>query len=178
MLSAAGVALGLVAERVVHAIRAVILPLALFLGLATFARVVEIQREATIYITGMNDPALYRSQGTGMRRRPPRYGLALALVQTQGIVGVVCAYSRPPSGALPAWRPARWWSVAGATFAITLVTLIVSWRRSFDALRKAIRPINPTQPDEIEAPFSRQSGYVTRRTRLPISAVWARATSP
>jgi hypothetical protein len=44
------------------------------------------------------------------------------------------------------------WSVAGATFAITLVALIVYWRRSFDALRKAIRPINPTQLDEIQAP--------------------------
>jgi membrane protein implicated in regulation of membrane protease activity len=45
------------------------------------------------------------------------------------------------------------WSVAGATFAITLVALVVYWRRSFDELRKAIKPINPTQPDEIEAPF-------------------------
>src|SRR5919106_5409852 len=116
VLSAAVVALGLVAQTESFTQFAlVILPLALFLGLATFERVVEIQREATIYITGMNrirfffqtavpasrpyfilpahddDLGLYRSQGTGMHRRAPRFGVALALVQTQGIVGVVCA---------------------------------------------------------------------------------------
>jgi hypothetical protein len=180
VLSAAVVALGLVAQTESFTQFAlVILPLALFLGLATFERVVEIQREATIYITGMNrirfffqtavpasrpyfilpahddDLGLYRSQGTGMHRRAPRFGVALALVQTQGIVGVVCAVLAATIAGLAGEGagPAVAWSVAAATFAITLAALIVYWRRSFDALRKAIRPINPTPPDEIEAAF-------------------------
>jgi len=107
VLSASVVALGLVVRSESFTQFAlVILPLALFLGLATFERVVEIQREATIYITGMNrirfffqtvapasrpffilpshddDVGLYRSQGTGMHRRAPRFGVGLALVQT------------------------------------------------------------------------------------------------
>ena len=180
VLSAAGVALGLVAQSGSFTQFAlVILPLAFFLGLATFARVVEIQREATIYITGMNrirfffqmtapasrpyfilpahddDIAIYRSQGTGMHQRAPRYGLAVAMVQTQGIVGVVCAVLAAAIGGLASVGagPVLVWSVAGTTFVITLVALIVYWRRSFDGLRKSIRPINPTPPDEVDAPF-------------------------
>ena len=180
VLSASVVALGLVVRSESFTQFAlVILPLALFLGLATFERVVEIQREATIYITGMNrirfffqtvapasrpffilpshddDVGLYRSQGTGMHRRAPRFGVGLALVQTQGIVGVVCAVLAAAIAGLASVGagPAVVTSVAGATFAITLVALVVYWRGSFDALRKAIRPINPTPPDETEAPF-------------------------
>lgn len=180
VLSAAGVALGLAAQSGSFTEFAlVILPLTLFLGLATFARVVEIQREATVYITGMNrirfffqetapasrpyfilpahddDPALYRSQGTGMHRRPPRYRLVVALVQTQGIVGVVCAVLAAAIGGMATVDagPAVVWSVAGAIFAITLVALFTYWQRSLDALRRTIRPINPTGRDEVEAPF-------------------------
>src|SRR5919197_5046444 len=121
VVSAIGVALGFAAQAgggfgttfMVFAL--VALPLALFLGLATFARSVELQREAYVYITGMNrirhamvdavpasrpylvlsiyDDALgvYRSQGTGIRLRPPRRQLVFALVQTQGIVAELCA---------------------------------------------------------------------------------------
>jgi membrane protein implicated in regulation of membrane protease activity len=90
-----------------------------------------------------------------MHRRGPRFGIALALVQTQGIVGVVCAVLAAAIAGLASRGadPVAMWSVAGATFAVTLVALVVYWRRSFDELRKSIRPINPTQPDEIEAPF-------------------------
>jgi hypothetical protein len=180
VLSAAVVALGLVAQtESFKQFALVILPLALFLGLATFERVVEIQREAIIYVVGMNrirfffqtavpasrpyfilpphddDVALFRSQGTGMHRRPPRYGIALALTQMQGVVGVVCAVLAAAIVGLASEGagPALSWSVAAATFAITLVALILYWRRSFHSLRKAIRPINPTSPDETEAPF-------------------------
>jgi hypothetical protein len=180
VLSAAVVALGLVAQsESFRPFALVILPLALFLGLATFERVVEIQREAIIYIIGMNrirfffqtavpasrpyftlpahddDLALYRSQGTGMHRHPPRYGIALALVQMQGVVGVVCAVLAGAIAGLASEGAgsAVAWSVAAATFAITLVALIVYWRRSFHSLRMAIRPINPSQPEDVEAPF-------------------------
>jgi len=85
--------------------------LVLFLGIATFARLVEIQRELMVYIAGMNriryffqevapasrpyfvlpiyddGPTLYRSIGTGMRRKRPKFELLHLSVQTQGIVG-------------------------------------------------------------------------------------------
>ena len=180
VLSAGVVALGLVAQSESFKVFAlVILPLALFLGFGTFERVVEIQREAIIYIIGMNrirfffqtavpasrpyfilpahddDLSLYRSQGTGMHRRPPRYPIVIALVQMQGVVGVVCAVLAAAIAGLVSESagPAVAWSVAAATFAVTLMALLVHWRRSFDSIRKAIRPINPTQPDDIEAPF-------------------------
>jgi hypothetical protein len=84
----------------------------LFLGIATFIRLVEVQRESMVYITGMNrirhffheaapasrpyfvlpiyddEPALYRSIGTGMRRNRPRFRLLHLTIQTQGIVGI------------------------------------------------------------------------------------------
>ena len=180
VLSATVVALGLVAEsELFKQFALVMLPLALFLGLGTFVRVVEIQREAIIYVIGMNrirfffqtavpasrpyfilsahDDAvsLYRSQGTGMHRRPPRYGVALALVQMQGIVGVVCSVLAAAIAGLASEGAgsAVAWGVGAATFAITLVALIVYWQRSFVGLGKAIRPINPSQPEDIEAPF-------------------------
>jgi hypothetical protein len=106
VLLAVGVAFVLVAQAgggigVTFAIFALVtLSLALFLGLATFARLVEVQREVVVYIAGMNrirhffaesapgirivlsthdDPSgIYRSQGTGIRLRPPRYRLAFA----------------------------------------------------------------------------------------------------
>src|SRR5919106_3706921 len=166
VLSAAVVALGLVAQsESFKQFALVILPLALFLGLATFERVVELQREAIIYVIGMNrirfffqtavpasrpyfilpshddDVSLYRSQGTGMHGHPPRYGIAIALTQMQGVVGVVCAVLAAVIAGLASEGagPAVAWSVAAASFAIIIAALIVYWRRSFDALRKAIR---------------------------------------
>ena len=58
-LSAAGVALGFVAQEGLdqgpfRTLALVVLPLVLFLGIATFVRLVQVQRESVIYITGMN----------------------------------------------------------------------------------------------------------------------------
>lgn len=176
VLSAVGVALGFAAQAaggfgdsfIIMAL--VVLPLALFLGLATFARTVEIQREAIVYIIGMNrirhfmaesvpasrrylvlpthddELGIYRSQGAGVRLRPPRHRLVFALVQTQGVVGVMSAAIAGAIGGfavapLTAWLP---WVVAPLVFVVTLILLMRHWNRSYWEIRSALRPISPT----------------------------------
>jgi hypothetical protein len=99
VLSAAGVALGFAGQSGPETFRAfaiAVLPLVLFRGAATFVRLVQVQRESVVYITGQNrirhyfaestpasrpyfvlpihddQAAIFRSVGTGMVRRPPR----------------------------------------------------------------------------------------------------------
>lgn len=183
VLSAVGVALGFAAQAAEGfggpfiPIALVSLPLALFLGLATFARLVEIQREAIVYIVGMNrirhfmaettpssrpflvlpthddELGLYRSQGTGIRLRPPRYPLVFALIQTQGIVAVMSAAL---AGAIAGFAIAPLnhrlaWIAAPLAFVVILVLLMGFWRRSFGEMRAALRPISPTPPEGLEA---------------------------
>lgn len=185
VVSAIGVALGFAAQAgrgfgstfTVFAL--VALPLALFLGLATFARTVELQREAIVYITGMNrirhaiaeavpasrsyfvlsiyDDALgvYRSQGTGIRFRPPRFRLVFALVQTQGIVAVLSAaiagiIGRIAAASLPS---AAAWAIAALAFLVILAALLTYWSRSTAQLQKAIHPMFPTPPEAVDAPI-------------------------
>jgi bacteriorhodopsin len=184
-VSAIGVALGFAAQAgggfgstfTVFAL--VALPLALFLGLATFARTVELQREAYVYITGMNrirraiadavpasrpylvlsiyDDAsgVYRSQGTGIRLRPPRFRLVFMLSQTQGIVAVICASIAGIIGWIATARfdSALAWGVAGVAFVITVTALLVYWNRSIAQLQKAIRPMFPTPAEAVDAPI-------------------------
>jgi len=185
VVSAIGVALGFAAQAghgfgstfTVFAL--VALPLALFLGLATFARTVELQRESYVYITGMNrirhaiadavpasrpylvlsihDDALgvYRSQGTGIRLRAPRFRLVFALSQTQGIVAVICA----ALAGIIAWIGTAYfdstvaWGVAAIAFVAVLAALLIYWNRSFAQLQAAIRPMFPTPTEEIDAPI-------------------------
>ena len=179
VVSAVGVALGFAAQAsggigpTFTAFALVALPLALFLGLATFARTVEVQREAIVYITGMNrirwflsqqapgslpylvlsthddELGVYRSQGTGIRLAPPRYRLVFALVQTQGIVAVVSsALAGIIGGLATAWlTPAAGWVTGGVAFVVTLVAMFTYWNRALTQIRGAIRPINPTPPD-------------------------------
>jgi hypothetical protein len=185
VVSAIGVALGFAAQAgggfgstfTVFAL--VALPLALFLGLATFARTIELQREAYVYITGMNrirhaiadavpatrpyfvlsiydDAAgIYRSQGTGIRLRPPRSRLAFALSQTQGIVAVICAALAGVIGwiATEMLDSALVWVVATVAFVVVLAGLMVYWNRSVAQLQAAIRPMFPTPPDAVDAPI-------------------------
>jgi hypothetical protein len=180
VLSAVGVALGFAAQAgggfgaTFTAFALVALPLALFLGVATFARTVEVQREAIVYITGMNrirwfmarrapgavpylvlsihdDAAgVYRSQGTGIRLEPPRSRLVFALVQTQGIVAVTSAAIAGVIGALAAAMvsPVAAWVVGGGTFILVLAALFAYWNRSIAELQGAIRPLHPTPPEE------------------------------
>ena len=185
VVSAIGVALGFAAQAgggfggTFRVFALIALPLALFLGLATFARTVELQRESYVYITGMNrirhaiadavpasrpyfvlstyDDALgvYRSQGTGIRLRPPRFRLAFALSQTQGIVAVICAALAGVIG----WIATAWiasavaWSVAAIAFVVVLGALLTYWNRSIAHLQRAIRPMFPTPPEAKDAPI-------------------------
>jgi hypothetical protein len=185
VVSAVAVALGLAAQVgggfggtfTVYAL--VVLPLALFLGLGTFVRTIELQREAWVYITGMNRirhamadavpasrpyfvlaiyddaPGVYRSQGTGIRLHPPRYRLVVALVQTQGIVAVMCAALAGVIGGLAStWSaPAIAWGVGAVTFIVVLAALLRYWVGSFSQIQAAIRPMFPTPPEAIDAPI-------------------------
>ena len=185
VVSAIGVALGFAAQAgggfggTFKGFALVALPLALFLGLATFTRTIELQRESYVYIVGMNrirhaiaeavpasrpyfvlstyDDAfgVYRSQGTGIRLRPPRFRLAFALSQTQGIVAVICAALAGVIG----WIATAWiavalgWVVAAIAFVVVLSALLAYWIRSVDQLQRAIRPMFPAPPEAKDAPI-------------------------
>jgi hypothetical protein len=185
VLSAAGVALGFAArgdangESNLPQLALVVLPLLLFLGLATFVRVVQIQREAVVYVIGLNriryfmqlrapaskpffvmppfddQRAIFRSFGTGISRRPPRFRVLYLVVQTQGIVGVVNAAVAAAFVGLALARtdPIIAWGAAAVAFAITVIGLFVYWQRSLQALFSSIRPINPTPPDAYDQPI-------------------------
>lgn len=186
VLSAAGVALGFAAQGggfgpTFYGFALVILPVTLFLGLATFVKQVQIGREAVIYIIGMNrirhflaesvpgtsayfvlsvhddEMSLYRNIGAGMERRPPRLRLAFALVQTQGVVAVVCGVVAGATGGLAAtWATlaAPWpWVLAGILFLGTTGGLLAYWQASIAELQAAIRPMHPTPPEAVDAPF-------------------------
>ena len=177
VLSAVGVALGFVAQAgggvtgTFTLFALVALPLALFLGVATFIRTVELQREAIVYIVGLNrirfflseavpasrpyfvlslhddEPGTYRSQGTGIRFAPPRPRFAFALAQMQGLVAVMCAaLAAIIAGLLLVSWPGLAWLAAVAAFALVVVGLFAYWDRSIADIWGRIRPLNPT-PD-------------------------------
>ncbi len=182
VLSASGVALGFAApgggENLrLHAL--VVLPLLLFLGITTYVRVVQLQRESVVYITGQNrirrffadsvpaarpyfvlplhdDPAaLFRSPGTGMSRRPPRFPLLNLIVQMQGLVGVVTASVAAVFAGI-AFLPlgvSTGWIVAAVAFVATITALVAYWQRSLNELWASMPPHYPTPPDELDAPF-------------------------
>lgn len=184
VLSAAGVAFGFAAQGGVDtttflAVAWVVLLLVLFLGVATFVRLVQVQRESMVYLTGMNrirhffqetapgtrpyfvlpanddDPAIFRSIGSGMVRRPPRHRLMHLTVQTQGIVGVVTAVVAAACAGIPATRAGSvaGWVTAVLAFLVTLVALFTYWHLSLAELRKGISPMNPTPLDQLNARF-------------------------
>jgi hypothetical protein len=154
VLSAAGVALGFASGGDVSGssfatVSLMVLPMLLFLGVATFVRLVQVQRESVVYLTGINRirrfladaapgarpflvlpihddrAALYRSVGTGMSRRPPRYPILHLLAQTQGIVGIVtAAVAASFAGlALSGIHPTVAWVGAAVVFVATVVAL-------------------------------------------------------
>ena len=184
VLSAAGVALGFVAQSGANGaslsqVALVILPLLLFLGVATFVRLVQVQREAILYITGMNrirhfmqqrapasrayfvlppyddEAAIYRGLGAGIHRRRPRLPLLYLAVQTQGIVGIVTAGVAAALTAIAlGWISTLVaWASAIVAFLVTVAALFTYWQLSLRELFGSIRPINPTPPDQLEAPF-------------------------
>jgi hypothetical protein len=184
VVSAIGVALGFATQAgggsdTFAVFGLVALPLALFLGLGTFVRTIELQREAYVYIAGMNrirhamaetvpasrpylvlsiydDAAgVYRSQGTGIRLRPPRHRLVFALVQTQGIVAVICGALAGVIGGLATagLSSAVAWAVGGIAFVLVVAALLRYWSRSFAQIEAAVRPMFPTPPEAIDAPI-------------------------
>jgi len=109
-LSAAGVALGFVAQGGLDSasftnLALVVLPLVLFLGIATFV-------EANV----------------GCPRE--RGGIALS-----------------KAGALAAG------AAAAVAFVATLMVLFTYWQRSLAEIQSAVKPLYPTPPDEVDAPF-------------------------
>jgi hypothetical protein len=177
-LSAAGIALGFAAQAGVEqptfrVLCLIVLPIVVFLGVATFVRLVQLQREAVVYLTGMNRirhyfaevapgsrpylilptyddrHAVFRSPGTGMGKRPR------LVAQTQGVVGVITAAVAAglvgmavlPLGAGMAI------ALAAVTFLGTLATLFGYWQRSLADVLSAIEPRFPTPPDEVGRPF-------------------------
>jgi hypothetical protein len=184
VLSAAGVALGFASQAGVErmdfaALSVVVLLVVLFLGITTFVRLVQLQREAVVYIAGQNriryfftesapairpyfilpthddSAAMYRSVGTGMNRRPPRYPLLNMIAQTQGIVGIITgAVAAAIAGvALSATGPAVAWLAAAAALLLTVVALFAYWQRSLAEIQAAIRPLSSTPADELGAQF-------------------------
>jgi hypothetical protein len=184
VLSAAGLALGFASQAGVERTDFITLAVAallvvLFLGVATFVRLVQLQREAVVYIAGQNRirrffvdvvppiepyfilpthddaPALFRSVGTGMNLRPPRYVLVNMVAQTQGIVGVITgAVAASVAGVLFSWTsPVVYWLVAAAALLLTVAVLFAYWQRSLAEIQAAIRPISSTPADEMGRPF-------------------------
>ena len=147
-----------------------VLLLTLLLGIATFIRLVEVQREAMVYITGMNrirhhfadvspaaaryfvlpihddEAALYRSIGTGMSWTRPRFRLLRLTVQTQGIVGIVTAVVAGGCGAVAgsAAGAVAAWAIASGAAAITLFLHFFYWHRSLAQIRARLIPMYPT----------------------------------
>ncbi len=184
-VSAIGVALGFAAQAgsgigsTFTTFALIALPLALILGIGTFIRTLELQREAFVYITGMNrirhamaeaipatrpylvlsiydDAAgVYRSQGTGIRLRPPRYRLVFALVQTQGIVAVICgALAGVIAGlATAAFSSELAWIVGAVSFVAVVAGLLRYWVRAFGQIEASVRPMFPTPPEALDAPI-------------------------
>ncbi|NYE18859.1 hypothetical protein [Microbacterium immunditiarum] len=177
VVSAAGVAFGFTSQGGMDsgtftAVAVIVLALTLFLGIATFIRVVEVQRELHVYLMGMNrirrffadtspgvrpylvlpvhddEAALYRSIGTGMRRTRPRLPLIHLTVQTQGIVGIVTAVVAGGCVGLAASAAggAVAWPLALLSFAITLALLYIYWHRSLSEVRRSYPPMFPSSP--------------------------------
>lgn len=187
VLSAVAVAIGLAAqasggfgrETLVFALT--LLPVALFLGAATFLRQVQIQRELAVYIIGMNrirrflsdlaplskeflvlstyddEASLYRNLGTGMLRRPPRFRLGHVLVQVPGIVGVITAQVAAAivgiAAVLLGLGSGASWVGAALGFVLVLALLLGYWSRSIGELTRGIKPRFPTPPGAMEAPY-------------------------
>jgi hypothetical protein len=184
-LSSAGIALGFAAQGGIEdgpfwGLALVVLPLVLFLGVTTFVRIVQLQRESYVYLTGMNrirrfmqdsapgsapyfvlprhddSVAIFRGPGTGMGRRPPRFQLLSLIAQTQGVVGVVTsgiAAAFAGLAAAPLGSLAAAGVVAPLAFIVVLGLLMAYWQRSLADIRGSTRPMYPTPPEEIDAPY-------------------------
>ncbi len=174
-LSSAGVALGFAAQAGIDRgyfrdLALVVLPIVLFIGVTTFIRVVQLQRESVVYLTGLNRirrlmqdgapgsapyyvlprnddvAAIFSGPGTGMPGHAPRFRLLNLVSQTQGVVGIVTAAVAAAFAGL-AVAPLGSLAVvilAGAAFLVTLVVLFTYWQRSIAEIVAAREPMFPT----------------------------------
>lgn len=176
VLSALAVAIGLAAQATGFAesmaFTLVVLAIALFVGLATFVRVIQASREAAMIMFNMNrirrflrdttpgsDPylmlpvnddeaALLRGLASGMYKDPPN-PLIFGLVQIPGVVAVVTSAIAGSTAAIVA-------SLTGSTvlivtsgigvFVLSLVLLMGYWRRQINELRESHTPMFPSEP--------------------------------
>jgi hypothetical protein len=175
-LSSAGIALGFAAQGGIEdgpfwAIALVVLPIVLFLGLTTFVRLVQLQRESYVYLAGMNrirrflqdsapasapyfvlprnDDALaaFRGAGTGMRTRPPRFQLLNLIAQTQGVVGAITAAVAAAfagMAAAPLGVLAAVGFVAPLAFVLVFALLMAYWQRSLAEIMRSTPSMYPT----------------------------------
>lgn len=160
---------------------AVLLPLLLFLGLATFARVVSANREAVVYVVGMNRirhaiveatpgalpylvlpihddaSAIPRSLGGGMFRQAPRARLTYAVVQIPGLVAVVDAIIAGSLAFLVVTRLGGTYPLAIAAavgvFLVMAAALLTAWQRSMRELEASLVPAFPTPPEALDRPL-------------------------
>lgn len=178
VLSALAVAIGLAAQATGFAgsmaFTLVVLSIALFVGLATFIRVIQASREAAMIMFNMNrirhylrgsapgsapyfmlpvnddEAALLRGLASGMYRDPPN-PLVFGLVQIPGVVAVVTSAIAGSAVAIVA-------SLTGITavmvtsglgvFAVSLLLLMGYWRRQVMELRDSHTPMFPSEPQE------------------------------
>lgn len=178
VLSALAVAIGLAAQTTGFAesmaFTLVVLSIALFVGLATFVRVIQASREAAMIIFNMNRirrflrdttpdsapflmlpvnddrAALLRGLATGMYRDPPN-PLVFGLVQIPGVVAVVTSAIAGSAAAIVASLTDNAVLMVASGigfFAVSLVLLMGYWRRQVDELRESHSPMFPSGPED------------------------------
>lgn len=175
VLSALAIAIGLAAQATGLAesigFTLVVLSVALFVGLATFIRVIQASREAAMIMFNMNrirhylrgsapgsapyfmlpvnddEAALLRGLASGMYRDPPN-PIVLGLVQIPGVVAVVTSAIAGSTAAIIAATVADTPVVLVAGiggFAVMLVMLMTYWRRQVIELRESHTPMFPSE---------------------------------
>lgn len=175
VLSALAVAIGLAAQATGFAgsmaFTLVVLSIALFVGLATFIRVVQASREAAMIMFNMNrirhylrdsapgsasyfmlpvnddEAALLRGLASGMYRDPPS-PLVFGLVQIPGVVAVVTSAIAGSTAAIIAATVTDTPVVLVAgigSFTVMLVMLMTYWRRQVIELRESHTPMFPSE---------------------------------
>jgi hypothetical protein len=178
VLSAAGVALGFVAQGGIDRpefiiLALLVLPLVFFLGVVTFVRLIHGQRESVVYITGLNriryffqevapearpyfvlpafddEAAIYRSMGSGMDRRPPRAQVVFLVAQTPGVVAVVAAVVAATFAALAATPVGPVAPWVAAPFAF-VTTLVVLFLFWQRSMSELVASIRPIHPTPAE----------------------------
>jgi hypothetical protein len=131
-----------------------------------------------VYITGMNrirhffheaapasrpyfvlpiyddEPTLYRSIGTGMRRKRPRFDFCIGQFRRKALSESLPPWWPPAVEGSQSHQPAASppGLAAALAFLVTMVALFVYWHRSLADMRAAIRPIHPPPTNRLNVP--------------------------